>query len=483
DENNEEYVETENDENNEEYVETENDENNEEYVETENDKNNKEYVETEIDENRVETTTAPRRSQRFPFIPKFVVAPGSRRRSPFVAKRARFLDDAGLNDDVFDVSSSETPPRCDAFAAREIASENAEFAEIDLDKNATVAEIDLDENATVAEIDLDESFGAPRAPLAVEDEPVEPASLVPVASLADDASTNAIAQTPVSTACDAELSIAAEPSIAETSSSAAEQAEPFASDAQFNDFNDFNDFAPRTTSAERRLAELLGREPTPAEREEYYWETLDDEEPNDATEPKRRTQILRTAARVASEPAVAVGRATLAFCGAGSRRVLRETGLRRVLRGDDAIAATPTRRRRQPGQISDMMISTVSGVLIAVFIVFPMILAGFKDLFKTIAGSAVRKIGGVSVSETAPETDGFFFIADPLTRPTFESFEPTPLRETLLRETISDVKSRSVDEDDALVDAPLEDPLDPASTPPTLAPVPADLNAPYEKPF
>ncbi len=222
-----------------------------------------------------------------------------------------------------------------------------------------------------------------------------------------------------------------------------------------------------TTNEDRRLVELLGREPTPLEREEYYWETIDDESDDDRRST-RRTPVLLTAVRVASEPAVAVGRATLAICRAGRRRVLRSV---------DAIETTAT-RRRQPGRVSDMMLSVVSGVLIAVFVVFPLIKASVRDLVGTIAGSAVRKLGGnVTVSENAPETDGLLFLTEPMTRPNYESsFELT---------AVGDGTSRPSRDPNPLPNGkPADDePLDPAATQPTLAPVPADSNALYEAPF
>lgn len=125
-----------------------------------------------------------------------------------------------------------------------------------------------------------------------------------------------------------------------------------------------------------------------------------------------------------------------------------------------------------------MMLSVVSGVLIAVFVVFPLIKASVRDLVGTIAGSAVRKLGGnVTVSENAPETDGLLFLTEPITRPNYESsFELT---------AVGDGTNRPSRDPNPLPNGEpaADEPLDPAATQPTLAPVPADTNALYEAPF
>ncbi|MBP3531774.1 MAG: hypothetical protein J6K25_11430, partial [Thermoguttaceae bacterium] len=204
---------------------------------------------------------------------------------------------------------------------------------------------------------------------------------------------------------------------------------------------------------ERRLAELLGRRPSKVELDEYYWEPIV-ETSQVEYEPEKRASLFGAAGRLATAPAIAVGRATLAICGVGRRSAL----------GSDAFAATKPRRRRQPGKISDMMISIVSGVLIAVVVVFPLMRLAVKEVFTTIAKSAVRKIGvNVAISENAPQSDLLPFISEQLVFPRYDEStelqspdaaplrEPDPLSETLV---------------------PVDDANDPASTQPTLEPIP-----------
>ena len=111
-----------------------------------------------------------------------------------------------------------------------------------------------------------------------------------------------------------------------------------------------------------------------------------------------------------------------------------------------------------------MMISIVSGVLIAVVVVFPLMRLAVKEVFTTIAKSAVRKIGvNVAISENAPQSDLLPFISEQLVFPRYDEStelqspdaaplrEPDPLSETLV---------------------PVDDANDPASTQPTLEPIP-----------
>ncbi|MBR4103172.1 MAG: hypothetical protein IKK39_03795, partial [Thermoguttaceae bacterium] len=220
-----------------------------------------------------------------------------------------------------------------------------------------------------------------------------------------------------------------------------------------NNVEDFN----VSNLAARRLVELLGREPTAAEREEYYWEEVDDERAAVPAEA-RRPSLLTTSARWATAPVVAVGRATLAFCGSGRRAIL----------GADAFAATKPRRRRQPGQASDTMISTVAGILIATFVVFPLMRLAVREIFTTIAKSAVRKIGeNVAISENAPQSDLLPFISEQLVFPRYETADPQGVG---VVETPLETGTRSETPLPPADDSPL--PLDPASTPPTLEPVP-----------
>ncbi|MBQ8363626.1 MAG: hypothetical protein IJX36_06850, partial [Thermoguttaceae bacterium] len=225
-----------------------------------------------------------------------------------------------------------------------------------------------------------------------------------------------------------------------------------------NDVEDFN----ASHLATRRLVELLGREPTAAEREEYYWEEVDEDENAEISTEFRRPSLLKTSARWASAPVVAVGRATLALCAPSRRAIL----------GADSFAATQPRRRRQPGKASDTMISTVAGILIATFVVFPLMRLAVREMFATIAKSAVRKIGeNVAISENAPQSDLLPFISEQLVFPRYETANPQGVGVGAgVVETPLETGTRSETPLPPADASPL--PLDPASTPPTLEPVP-----------
>ena len=216
-----------------------------------------------------------------------------------------------------------------------------------------------------------------------------------------------------------------------------------------------NSAAETLSPAERRLAELLGRRPSKIELDEYYWEPIV-ETSEVEYESEKRASLFKTAGRWATAPAIAVGRATLAICGVERRSAL----------GSDAFAATKPRRRRQTNQFSDMMISIVSGVLIAVVVVFPLMRLAVKEVFTTIAKSAVRKIGvNVAISENAPQSDLLPFISEQLVFPRYdESAELQPPVDAPRREPATRLETL----------APVDDANDPASTPPTLAPAPFD---------
>ena len=212
--------------------------------------------------------------------------------------------------------------------------------------------------------------------------------------------------------------------------------------------------------AERRLAELLGRRPSSLELDEYYWETIAETAQVEYESEKRASRVV-AAVRLTTNPVVAVGRATLAICGAGRRSAL----------GSDAFAATKPSSRRQPSKISDMMISTISGVLIAVVVVFPLMRLAVKEVFTTIAKSAVRKIGvNVSVSKNAPQSDVFPLISEQLVFPHYS--ESTALQPF-------DGESGTHAETSAFGGLSTDDP---ASTPPTLEPVPSAVDAPFLPP-
>ena len=393
-----------------------------------------------------------RRFKRFDFIPKFIAGSSSSQGSPFVAKKARLLDAASPfvgfaeeisnADEFFETPNAVKSPPPNNGAdfdvsnatrndeAREEEVRDAENAESPNDGETSLSTPRSDEEERVCRVD-NQRDGADFD--------------ISNATRNDEAREEEVR--------DAEN--AESPNDGETSPPTPrsdEEERIYRFDYQ-NNVEDFN----VSNLAARRLVELLGREPTAAEREEYYWEEVDDERAAVPAEA-RRPSLLTTSARWATAPVVAVGRATLAFCGSGRRAIL----------GADAFAATKPRRRRQPGQASDTMISTVAGILIATFVVFPLMRLAVREIFTTIAKSAVRKIGeNVAISENAPQSDLLPFISEQLVFPRYETADPQGVG---VVETPLETGTRSETPLPPADDSPL--PLDPASTPPTLEPVP-----------
>ncbi|MBQ9874609.1 MAG: hypothetical protein IJM30_09100 [Thermoguttaceae bacterium] len=152
------------------------------------------------------------------------------------------------------------------------------------------------------------------------------------------------------------------------------------------------EFGPTLSAENRYLAELLGRELTPFDLDEFYWEDLDEEEKRP---PSAISKFLYGAMLVATEPPVLVGRATI-----GLFRSVFPNGL---YRAEDVERATK-KRKQGGGRVSDMMISMVAGVLIAISFVFPAIKYVANEIYTTVAESRVRKLGG-SVSLSPREVE------------------------------------------------------------------------------
>ena len=448
----EEAQESENEQNNQ---ETQNDE---EAQESENEQNNQEAQnseEAQESENEQNSENAPfeqatptRASRRFHFIPKFIATSRDAQRSPFVAKRARRLDpDVSAFASPLVQSQDAVGERDESLVYRDPPQSNAGepnvFAAPPIDAILETPDLTprLDDEArqeTGAE-NADKETGAAVPQLDVETPDLTP-DLTP--RLDDEARRETSPQ-------NAETLLADE----EQAPNVALESHPVADET----------FESALAPAERRLAELLGRRPSKIELDEYYWEPIV-ETSQVEYESKKRASLLETAGRWATAPAIAVGRATLALCGFDRRSAL----------GFGAFAATKPRRRRQPSKISDMMISTVSGVLIAVVVVFPLMRLAVKEVFTTIAKSAVRKIGvNVAISENAPQSDLLPFISEQLVFPRYdESAELQAPVDATHREP--ETRSQTL--------APVDDVFDPASTPPTLESAPVDANAPVVLP-
>ncbi len=393
-----------------------------------------------------------RRFKRFDFIPKFIAAASSSQGSPFVAKKARLLDAAsplvGFAEEISNANEFFETPNAVKLETPNIG---ADFDLSDATRNDEAQDEKVrDAEAAESPNDGKTSLSTPRSD--------EEERVCRVDNQRDGADFNVSDATRNDEAQDEKVrdaEAAESPNDGETSlptPRSDEEERLYRVDYQDN-VEDFN----VSNLAARRLAELLGREPTAAEREEYYWEEVDDERAAVPAEA-RRPSLLTTSARWATAPVVAVGRATLAFCGSGRRAIL----------GADAFAATKPRRRRQPGKASDTMISTVAGILIATFVVFPLMRLAVREIFTTIAKSAVRKIGeNVAISENAPQSDLLPFISEQLVFPRYETADPQGVG---VVETPLETGTRSETPLPPADDSPL--PLDPTSTPPTLEPVP-----------
>ncbi|MBR6387244.1 MAG: hypothetical protein IKS14_03220, partial [Thermoguttaceae bacterium] len=107
---------------------------------------------------------------------------------------------------------------------------------------------------------------------------------------------------------------------------------------------------PTLSAEDRYLIELLGREPTAIERAEYYWEDATEEK--NAAEPQSKAgSVLNAFITAITEPPVLVGRATI--------RLARAC----FPRGVDQGADKPKRQGAEKTRFSDMIISTVAGLL------------------------------------------------------------------------------------------------------------------------
>jgi hypothetical protein len=138
---------------------------------------------------------------------------------------------------------------------------------------------------------------------------------------------------------------------------------------------------PTLSAEDRYLAELLGRIPTAVELDEFYWEEVDEKEA-----PKLSSAVSKfyKAALVITEPPVLIGRAAINFFYA--------LWPRGFSRGED-FKETRLRRKNNKSYLSDMMISTIAGVLIAVCFIFPALRYVVHEIYTTVAESRVRKLG------------------------------------------------------------------------------------------
>ena len=147
---------------------------------------------------------------------------------------------------------------------------------------------------------------------------------------------------------------------------------------------------PTLSAEDRYLIELLGREPTAIERAEYYWEDATEEEI--AAKPQSKfNSALNAFITAITEPPVLVGRATI--------RLARACFPRGIEQGE----GKPKRQGSEKTRFSDMIISTVAGLLIAAVFIFPFIRSWTDSIYVMIVQHHVHKIGA-SVSSIQEET-------------------------------------------------------------------------------
>ncbi|MBR4752223.1 MAG: hypothetical protein IK077_10730 [Thermoguttaceae bacterium] len=138
---------------------------------------------------------------------------------------------------------------------------------------------------------------------------------------------------------------------------------------------------PTLSAEESYLAELLGHIPTTVELDEFYWEEVDEREKQ---ERSSFGSAFFKALTFVTEPPVLVGRFTI--------NAFRACTPRGFSRGED-YKQTKNNKGNDKSYVSDMMVSTIAGVLIAVCFVFPGLRYLVNELYMTVAESRVRKIG------------------------------------------------------------------------------------------
>ncbi len=147
---------------------------------------------------------------------------------------------------------------------------------------------------------------------------------------------------------------------------------------------------PTLSAEDRYLIELLGREPTAIERAEYYWEDATEEK--NAAEPQSKAgSVLNAFITAITEPPVLVGRATI--------RLARAC----FPRGVDQGADKPKRQGAEKTRFSDMIISTVAGLLIAAVFIFPFIRSWTDSIYMMVIQHHVHRIGA-NVTSIQQET-------------------------------------------------------------------------------
>lgn len=176
------------------------------------------------------------------------------------------------------------------------------------------------------------------------------------------------------------------------------------------------------TPEERSLVRLLGRPLTQIEREEYYWEDL-------KPRPKIRPQVAKRSRRsryqvpllfrVATLPFVLIGHAIITTGKTFKYSIARPSG--KVLLPEEMNKPII---KKKSGHLSDMMISTITGILIAAFIVFPALRLVGSEMYTIIKRSTVRRIGEKVTIPQGAETNALLpFLSEKFLFPQTETVE------------------------------------------------------------
>ncbi|MDO5580109.1 MAG: hypothetical protein Q4G69_03165 [Planctomycetia bacterium] len=173
---------------------------------------------------------------------------------------------------------------------------------------------------------------------------------------------------------------------------------------------------------ERCLVKLLGRPLTQDEREEYYWEDISS---RTSTPPKAKKRSSKKRYqvpllfRVIELPFVFIGHAIITTGKTFKFAVSRPSGKVSLPEEMNKPIA-----KKKSGHLSDMMISTITGVLIAAFIVYPALRLVGKEMYSIIERSTVRRIGEKVSLPQGAETNALLpFLSEKFLFPQTETVE------------------------------------------------------------
>ncbi|MCF0233381.1 MAG: hypothetical protein HUK22_00220, partial [Thermoguttaceae bacterium] len=167
------------------------------------------------------------------------------------------------------------------------------------------------------------------------------------------------------------------------------------------------------------LARILGRKPTKFDLEEYYWEPID-EEVEEPIVTATSSSFIRGCVAICgafAAPVVAVGNITLRLFGYYKAQDSRVTI-------KASTSAQVRRRRQRQTTVFDTLVPIFAGMLIAVFLVFPLLRKASKEFYDVVFESTVRQIGDKVPAPTNSEVfeaELVKSIAEPFFFPRYEA--------------------------------------------------------------